>query len=177
MSQLKEGWEKVITEWFLPMYNWGRGTGFRWARKGDPNAGEPDALYEDEGTRERVWMEITTAYYDDTHAMAEWQKARGKSSEPYMLTKPDRVENQRLLDQVEERLRQKLQKPAGHYKVSEPVLLLVFTKSFRLHLGGRSIRERLEALVVPEIHPFQEIYIVSETPEVYQIFPERGMIA
>jgi len=43
-------------------------------------------------------MEITTAYYDDTHAKAEWQKAREKPSKPYMLTQPDRVENERLLD-------------------------------------------------------------------------------
>jgi len=98
VSRLKEGWEKAIAEWFLPMYNWSRGSLFRWVRSGDSSAGEPDVLCEDERTKERVWMEITTAYYDDTHAKAEWQKAREKPSKPYMLTQPDRVENERLLD-------------------------------------------------------------------------------
>ena len=82
----------------------------------------------------------------------------------------------RPLDELEERLGEKLQKPTGHYRVSEPVLLLMFTKSLRLHLGSRLVRQRLEALAVSGGHPFREIYIVSETPEVFRLFPDRGII-
>jgi len=171
---LKERWEKAITDWFLPLFNWNRRSLFRVIRSGDSS--EPDVLCEDERTKERLWIEVTTAYYNDDHARTEWEKARGKSSKPYWLTQPDRVENQRLFDQVEERLREKLGKPTNHYRVLEPVLLVVFTRSFRLYLGNLLVRRRLEALVVPDVHPFREVYIVSEAPEVYRLFPERGMI-
>ncbi len=85
---------------------------------------EPDIICRDEETGEKVGIEVGTAYYEDGHAKAVWEAARGNHANDFQLTRPDWEENIRVLAQATRIMRHKAKKT---YRISGRVFLLVFT--------------------------------------------------
>jgi hypothetical protein len=54
------------------------------------------------------------------------------------------------------------------------VFLVVLTYPWQLYLVH--VEKRLEGLYVPKTHPFDEIYMLSQHSELYQLFPQRRWI-
>lgn len=161
--------EHQIAEGFLPIYNTMTGRAFRVCRSGRPP--EPDIMCKDERTGEQIGIEVTIAYYDEDHATAEWETARGKEIAGYQLPRPDWQENVRVLDRVVANIRQKARK---EYQLSGRLLLVVLTYSWRLYL--REVEKQLTTLRIPLRSPFSEIHVLSQHGELYQLFPERRWI-
>lgn len=177
-AQVKEAWERGVVEWFLPVYNWSCGRKFRRLRPGDAAQGEPDVLCVDHDSGAQIWIEITTAYYDNAHGKTVHDSARGRAPTHYWLKQPDAIEDRRLLCAAIKGLREKLRKPRAHYRVSQPIILLVFTKSLRSYLRGDRIRRHVERLRVRGGHPFAEVYLMSESEgcQLRQLYPCRRWI-
>jgi len=158
--------ETQVVEGFLPIYNKMTGRALRIERLGQPP--EPDVLCRDERTGEEYGVEVVTAYYDEHHARAEWEKARGRDTAGYQLTLPDREENIRVLAWVARNIRRKAR---NKYRVSGWLLLVVLTYTWRLYLCQEE--KRVTRLRIPKRPPFDEIHLLSQWGELYQLFPER----
>lgn len=154
---------------FLSPYNCWSGKAFRFLRQGNPNCvpPEPDFICRDNGTGEQIGVEVTTAYYDEAHATSEWKQSRGEETSPYFLKNPDYVENERVLDRVALKIRDKATK---RYEAPGKLLLVVLTYSWRLYLSD--VQERLDVFELPKSHRFDEIHLASQN-EIYQLFPGR----
>ena len=161
--------EKQVVEGCLLVYNLLTGRTLRVERVGQPP--EPDILCSDPVTGDEFGIEVVSAYYDEDHARAEWEKARGKHTVDYQITRPDREENVRVLAWVARNIRRKARK---EYHVAGRLLLVVLTYPQRLYLCQEE--ERLTGLRIPRRHPFNEIYVLSQHSELYQLFPERRWI-
>ena len=161
--------ETQVVEGFLPIYNKMTGRALRVERLGQPP--EPDVLCSDERTGEEIGVEVGTAYYDESHATTVWGAPRGKRVSDYQLTRPDWEENVRVLDEAARIIDQKAQKP---YSVTGRLLLAVFIYTWRLYLSQEE--EQLDELPVPITHRFDEIHLLSQHGELYQLFPERRWI-
>ena len=73
-------------------------------------------------------------------------------------------------------VREKIRKRPNHYTVTGPVLLLVCVKSLRFSLRRDRTRRHVERLRVRRGHPFVEVYLLSEAPELRQLYPQRRWI-
>lgn len=161
--------ETQVIEGFLPIYNKMTGRALRVERLGQPP--EPDVLCSDERTGEEIGVEVGTAYYDESHATTVWGVPRGKRVSDYQLTAPDWVENIRVLARAANIIRRKARK---RYEAPGRLLLTVFTYSWRLYLCQEE--KRVTRLRIPKRHPFDEIHVLSQWGELYQLFPERQWI-
>ena len=167
----KAGLETQVVEGFLLVYNRLTGRRLRVERLGLPPLREPDVLCRDPVTGEEIGIEVVSAYSGEDHARAEWEKARGRHTAEYQLTRSDREENVRILACVARNIRRK-----ARNKYSSPgrLLLVVLTYPQRLYL--RQAEKRLTRLRIPRRHPFDEIHVLSQWSELYQLFPERRWI-
>lgn len=170
-DRIKARLEEDVVREFLLHHNWGRDRKTRFLRAGVPP--EPDTICIVEGTGEQVGIEVGTAYYDAEHAKAAWGPPRGKQAKPHFRTRPDSEENLLALAQALRIIRAKGKKARGHYQVRGRLVLIVFTYPWRLYLCD--VEDSLASLCVSTLHPFDEIYILSQY-ELYQLFPERGWI-
>ena len=80
----KERLEVRVVREFLLDYNQEKGTAFEVSASGNPP--QPDVICKDRRTAERIGVEVTIAYYDEHHAKAVWQAARGKATSGYPLS-------------------------------------------------------------------------------------------
>lgn len=161
--------EREATDGFLLVYRNRMGNHLHVLRPGKPP--EPDIICRDKRTGEEVGIEVGTAYYEDGHAKAVWGAARGNHANDFQLTRPDWKENIRVLAQAACIMRRKARKS---YRVSGRVFLLVLTYPSLFYLVRTE--ERLERLYIPKTHPFDEIHMVSQHSELYQLFPQRRWI-
>lgn len=169
---IKERLERTVASEFLLLYNLAKGSKFEILRAGVPP--EPDIVCKDATTGEDIGIEIATAYYDPDHARAAWGPARGKMTEPWHHTRPDRQENVQILARAIRIIRNKGKKQRTNYAVPGRLLLVVITYSLRFNL--RAVRNRLKTLRIPKSHPFDEVYVMSNFGETYCLFPERMRI-
>ncbi len=168
-KERKERLEVIVAREFLLDYNREKGSAFKVLASGKPP--QPDVLCQDARTGEEIGIEVTIAYYDEQHAKTVWQAARGKAAGGYPLSRPDSVENLRVLQRVNEGMKGKSKKK---YEFVGRLLLLVVTYPTRLYLTW--MKKHLSVLRVPTMHPFHEIYVYSTRGEPYQLFPERKWI-
>lgn len=160
--------ERLIASNFLSLYNRAKITDFYALRTGTPP--EPDLICKDHNTRQEIGIEVVTAYYDEDHAKSVWEPARGNPETPHSLTRPDHIENRRVLAHALKKLRQKTKK---NYTRPGKLLLLIQIYPWRLYLSD--VLESVEALRLPKSHRFDEIHLASQY-EVYQLFPDREWI-
>jgi len=165
----KERLEVRVAREFLLDYNQEKRSVFQVLASGRPP--QPDIICKDVRTGEEIGIEVTIVYYDEQHAKAVWQTARGKEASGYPLSQPDSVENLRVFREANEAMKNKSKKSYGFVG---RLLLLVVTYPPRLYLIR--MKKHLSSLHVPEEHPFHEIYIYSTRSEPYQLFPERKWI-
>jgi hypothetical protein len=158
--------EREAVDGFLLVYRTRTGNPLYVLRPGKPP--EPDIICRDERTGEEVGIEVGTAYYEDGHAKAVWEAARGNHADDFQLTCPDWKENIRVLAQAARIMRRKARKS---YRVSDRAFLVVFTYPSLFYLVRTE--ERLERLYVPKTHPFDEIYMLSQHGELYRLFPPQ----
>jgi len=166
---IKERLEWTVSNEFLPPYNHKKNSELRILRAGVPP--EPDILCKNVRSDELIGIEVATAYYNADHAKAAWGPARGKNTEPWHHTRPDRQQNVQILARALRIIRKKGKKQRTNYAVTGRLLLVVITYSIRFNL--RAVRHRLAAIRMPKSHPFDEIYIMSNFGEIYCLFPAR----
>jgi hypothetical protein len=169
-DNLKRQLEWNVATEFLLEYNHATARLFKAARHGTPP--EPDVLCRDTRTGERISIEIGTAYYDDSHAKSVWHSARGKKASPYWISRPDPQENRRVLRNADKII---CRKSRSRYSSTGRLLLVVALEPIRLYLTEILLKD-LKILRVPEIHPFDEIYVFSTHGEPLQLYPERQWI-
>jgi hypothetical protein len=168
-EQRKKRLEQRIATEFLLEYNCETGAAFGLLRSGVPP--EPDVLCEDARTHLQMGVEIGTAYYGEEHARSVWEPVRGRKAAPYLLNRPDSVENKRVLSMVNRIIRSKSQKS---YSSPGRVLLVVALEPIRLYL--ERMKGGLRSLRIPATHPFDEVYVFSTQGEPYELFPSRKWI-
>jgi hypothetical protein len=168
-SERKVRLEVRVSGEFLLDYNHEKRSRFKVLASGCPP--QPDIICKDVETGEEIGIEVTIVYYDEQHAKSVWRAARGEAASGYPLSRPDSVENLRVLHRANLAIKRKSKKSYGFVG---RILLLVATYPRRLYLTR--MKEHLNALQVPATHPFHEIYIYSTRSEPYQLFPERKWI-
>ena len=125
----KERLEVRVAREFLLDYGQEKGSDFDVLASGKPP--QPDVICRDVRSGEQIGIEVTIAYYDEQHAKAVWQAARGKEAGGYPLSRPDHVENLRVLKAVNELIKGKSKKT---YQFAGRLLLLAVTYPSRLYL-------------------------------------------
>ncbi len=124
--------------------------------------GEPDLMYTVGGER-RLWLEIVTAYYDETQARVEWSLARGNlKPTPGRLTKiwssrdSNREPYKLIAAEVQRRLNEKCLK-AYSRKNMDAVWLCI--EQHAPLADVEETKEMLRNLEIPKGHSFDSIYL------------------
>lgn len=164
----KSRFERNTALQFLLPYNHATGSAFEIIRQGIPQ--EPDVLCRDTVTLKPMGIEVVTVYHDNCHAKSVWTLARGEPTVSYSLTRPDSIENPRILSRVLREIRKKAKKS---YENHGGTILLVQIYPWRVYLSD--VEERLATLLLPKLHPFAEIFLASQY-EIFQLYPLRQWI-
>jgi len=164
LDRRKQRVEREAVSAFLVLYNHVSRSDFRIIRKGVPP--EPDTICKDRKNGERIRIEVTTAYNEDAYAKAVWEKARGKKTKSYYFTRPDRLENARILTEVRRIIEKKTKK-----RYATPGRLLLVVLAFSQRFCVQDVRRELDILRIPKLHPFDEIYLMDQIGGVYCLFP------
>lgn len=152
---LKKQHERGAVEDFLREYNRIKNASFS-VKEVAENKDLPDVLVEDNAGN-RLWIEVTTAYYCEEHAKITWDVVRGKATMAGMIGGGF---DQALLRSINELICEKSEK---RYNVSEAVLLLI-AGCPPLTLK-RDVDVILPEICVPEDNPFCEIWLGLGLPE------------
>jgi hypothetical protein len=161
--------EMNIVSAFLPLYNHATGASLTMVRHGMPP--EPDILCQDTVTSLFVGIEVVTVYHDDTHAKSVWAVARGKPAPVYSLTKPDSIEEKRILARALREIRKQARKS---YEGPSGTMLLVQLYPWRFHLSD--VEEAVATLRIPRLHPFRAIHLASQH-EIARLYPHFEWIS
>ena len=150
MNELKEKSERAVGESFIEWLNSEKGTKYRFKTRPDR---APDLIYASDSNE--LFIEVTTAFYDDEHAKFIWKGVRGEADAPnrWVGVNP----NKSLVDEIYNRLIKKAGKRYGN----ETLLLIEVPPGVT---SAEELSELLDKQQFPKDLPFSGIYVVGNFP-------------
>jgi hypothetical protein len=153
MDVIQEKHERAVGDAFMDWYNKRNGTTYAYHERGanayhERGANPQDLIYR--SGSQQVLLEVTVAYYDDSHATMLWQSARDVPNAPNLCSSgsPDA----KLIDSINHRLAEKSLKryPPGCILVVGVYPDLTTAEEFEELIPGVNVSVQ---------HPFAEIYV------------------
>ena len=150
MDEFQSKFERIVGDAFIGWYNQSTGSNFVFAGR----AGEaPDLIYQDEA--DQMPLEITSAYYDKKDAQFCWQNLRKVPNAPSGWG--GKQMDEALLADISQRIAKK-----GENSYGKDCILIVYVHPAMTL--KEEVDDLLDTVVVPEKHPFKEIYLTGHFP-------------